>query len=335
MSKHNKDLDGSLSMGVATFLAATGRKERWARGKAEYDRLLDPGTGLVRAELTEHRNCPLCGADDYSTIFIKWGFPHVRCHHCTMIYVTPILRSEVQDAEHWSSPFNATWMSVLLSEPQRRFDAAKFAYGLDLIEGVVTQRGRILDIGCGTGHFLEIARDRGWTGVGFDLVKHMVRHAQGLDLDVRHGTLQRGAFSPGSVDAVTLWEVLDYIREPQPFLLEVARVLRPGRVLLILVENIDSIALRVMQDKSAAFGGMGRINYFNIRTLTRLLNEERFEVRHKETIISELQTLNNYLNYLDPYEGEGAEPVLIEFLTPEYIHQHLLGYKLLVLAVRR
>ena len=334
MSDYGPNLDGSQAMGVAAFVAGTGRSARFASLKAEYDALLDPATGLVRADLTVSRLCPLCGAGSFRRIFVHLGFPHVRCNLCTMVYVNPILREDVQEEQHWKSSDLEDWMRVLLSEPQRRFDAEKFSYGLDLLRESVGPPGRLLDIGCGTGHFLEIARSQGWTGVGLELSPRMAEYARGLGLDVRREALVPGAFPTASFDAVTLWEVLDDIREPRDFMRQVAEILRPRGGLLILVPNIDSIAVRVMQEKSATFGGKGRINYFNIHTLSRLLMEAGFEIVRRETIISELETLNNYLNYLDPYQSEGAQPVL-DLLTPEYIHERLLGYKLLVVGRRR
>ena len=46
--------------------------------------------------------------------------------------------------------------------------------------------------------------------------------------------------------------------------------------------------------------------------------------------MTEIGTVNNYLTFEDPYFGEGQR--VLDIVTPEYIHQKLMGYLLQVIA---
>jgi len=127
-----------------------------------------------------------------------------------------------------------------------------------------------------------------------------------------------------------VWTVLEHVLDPEDLLKDIHQVLVPGGVLLILVPNIDSLANRILHERSTTFSGETHINLFNASTLARLLKKVEFELIECETVLTQLGTINNYLNYEDPQFGEGG-PVL-DFLTPEYIHEQMLGYLLLTLA---
>ena len=209
-------------------------------------------------------------------------------------------------------------------------DRKKFGYGLDLIEECIPQKGRLLDVGCGPGIFLQVARERNWQVQGVEFNKWCIQRLEEMKIDVIDAPLEQAELPPNSYQCVTLWDVLEHIITPRDFLSVIHRILAPGGVLLILVPNIEGLVSRILHEKSATFSGDSHVNFFNASTLTRLLGRGGFAVKECETLLTELGTINNYLNFEDPYFGEGG-PVL-DFLTPEYIHDRMLGSRVLALA---
>src|SRR5262249_38161618 len=95
--------------------------------------------------------------------------------------------------------------------------------------------GRLLDLGCGDGYFLDVMRDRGWDVAGVDSEEVVVWHARerlGLravvELDVERDPLPEGQF-----DAITLWGVLQLAYRPQRLLEKARALLAPDGVLAI------------------------------------------------------------------------------------------------------
>jgi len=324
--------DGASAQGTAAFVRASGRERHLALLDRAYAELRDPGTGRVRADLSRSRACPVCGETEARPVFWKNGFPHVVCAGCGLLYVNVVLREEVNWRRLAGGALADSWVDVLLTETQRRHDQEKFSAGIDLLERVVP-RGRLLDIGCSVGHFLELARARGWSVEGVELNARAVAHARSLGLPVRDTALTADAYPPGGFAAVTLWEVLDDLPDPDALMTTVTRLLQPGGALLVLVPNAGSLAVRVMRESSATFDGATSVTFFDSRTLSRYLEKFAFRIREMRTIIAELGTLNNYLHYDHPYLGEHAD-VILDMITPQDLHDRLLGYKLLAIAQR-
>ena len=141
------------------------------------------------------------------------------------------------------------------------------------------------------------------------------------------------AYPAASFAAVTLWEVLDDLTDPDALMTTVAQLLGPGGALLVLVPNAGSLTVRVMRENSATFDGATSVTFFDAQTLPQYLAKFGFQIREMRTIIAELGTLNNYLHYDHPYLGEHPD-VILDMITPQALHDRFLGYKLLAVAQR-
>ena len=185
-------------------------------------------------------------------------------------------------------------------------------------------------MGTGSGLFLKIAKCMGFDATGLELHTQNVEKLKECGFEVVDVPLEKAGLASDEFDMVSMWEVLEHIENPVSLLRETARIMKPGGKLLILVPNVDSLVTRLLHEKSGTFGGHSHVNHFNVKTLTRLLGLAGFEVMHAETIITELGTINNHLGFEDPYNG--AAGTQLGFITPEMIHENMLGSKLLVLA---
>jgi len=315
-------------LGVGQFNRQTGRDKHLAGVKVgQREQFADPVTGLLRAELSRPRVCPLCSADRPRRLFVKEGFPHNRCAECGMTYVAPVLREERLHSHYLGED---SYTRVLMNEVQMEMDRRKFNYGLELIESFVPGKGRLLDVGCGPGVFLEVARERGWRVEGLEFNAWCVNRVRGLGIPVFDSPLEKAELTPGTYQCVTLWTVLEHIVEPRSFLESIRRLVAPNGVILILVPNVESLAIRVLHEKAVTFSGDSHVNHFSPATLTRLLDSSGLSVVDCETILTEIGTVNNYLSFEDPYFGDGQR--VLDVVTPEYIHQRLMGYLLQVIA---
>jgi len=325
--RRKNEFDGNLVMGVSRFNLATGRDTHLKRLAEEQARFIDSTTGLLREELSIWRSCPVCRADEGKLLFIKEGFRHQKCNTCGMVYVNPVLNEERLHSFYRDED---SYRQVKLNEFQLSMDRKKFQYGLDLIEEYTPQKGSLLDVGCGPGVFLQVARERGWQVHGVEFNSWCVQHLREMNIEVIDVPIEQATLPHDFYQSVTLWAVLEHIVDPENLLKDVHRALAPDGMLLITVPNIDSMANRILHERSTTFAGEAHVNLFSASTLARLLKKVEFELIECETLLTLLGTINNYLNYEDPQFGEGS-PVL-DFLTPEYIHQRMLGYFLLALA---
>jgi 2-polyprenyl-3-methyl-5-hydroxy-6-metoxy-1,4-benzoquinol methylase len=326
--RRKNEFDGNLVLGVGRFNRETGRDKHLAGVKAgRREQFVDPATGVLRADLSRPRTCPLCSADRPRLLFVKEGFPHNRCGECGMIYVAPVLQGERLHSHYLGED---SYTKVLMNEVQMEMDRRKFNYGLELTESFVPNKGRLLDVGCGPGVFLEVARERGWRVEGLEFNAWCVERVRGLGIPVFDSPLEQADLSPGAYQCVTLWTVLEHIVEPRSFLQSIRRLLAPDGVLLVLVPNVDSLAVRMLHEKAVTFAGDSHVNHFSPATIARLLESSDFAVVDCETLLTEVGTINNYLSFEDPYFGDA--PRVLDVVTPEYLHRNRLGYLLQVIA---
>jgi SAM-dependent methyltransferase len=316
----------------------TGRDRYFAARDAELAALLDPDTGRLAVDLAQTIDCPLCGGADHRSLFEKQGFTFVRCADCRLVFVNPQVREDVVLSEYRTAETNDLWFDVLTSERQLALDREKFTEILDLLEPYRGE-GRLLDVGCSIGLFLDLARERGWHGTGIEFAPRALAYARDTyDLDVLDVPLDEAGFEDESFDAVGLLSVLEHTNEPRRMLADVARVLRPGGAVYVVVPNVESLACRVLHERARTFDGRNHLVYFSPSTLRDCLDRSGFDVPHVATKVSSFAPVAEHLAYEEPYsDAELAEEVprrILAALEPQLAELHL-GYKLHALAVKR
>jgi len=101
---------------------------------------------------------------------------------------------------------------------------------LDRLLSRTDRPSRLLDVGCGTGHYIAEYRRRGFEVAGVDGSPDMLEHARTLNpgVDLRQGDVDALPFADGTFDHVLCIEVLRYLPDATHCIQEMARVLRPG-----------------------------------------------------------------------------------------------------------
>lgn len=107
-----------------------------------------------------------------------------------------------------------------------------------------TEGRRVLDIGFGSGAFLDFAASAGWDAAGCDPDGTAVANARARGLNVRQGGIQSWADEEAAFDAITLSHVIEHVHDPVATIKAAFRLLRPGGRLYIETPNIDALGLR-------------------------------------------------------------------------------------------
>jgi len=331
---------------VTSLDKETGRDRYFAAKERELDELLDPATGRVAERFARTIACPLCGAEPavHVELFVKRGFPIVRCTECELVFANPQVDESLVLDEYraGSERANDLWVDVLTSERQLELDREKFTEILDELEPYRGE-GRLLDVGTSIGLFLRLALDRGWDAVGNEFGARARTVAQDrFGLDVSGEPLAEMGLEPASFDVVTLNSVLEHVNAPREMLGEIGGLLKPGGALSVIVPNVESLACRVLHERAATFDGRNHLSYFSSRTLARMLDSAGFDVVELHTRIASLEPVLEHLTYREPYgERAPADDPLVAAARARrgelerVLEQLQLGYKLHCLARRR
>jgi len=173
------------------FVKQTGRDRFWLAQEKELPDFLDPETGELREDLARYVQCVICGDEKQNLVFKKEGFRYVKCCSCGMVFINPQLDQSRMVANYEKASSHETWVDVLLSPPQQKYDSQeRFGEALRRLEKLYPKnnRGRVLDIGCSIGLFLNLARDRGWDPYGMEINRKAFKHATevyGIPVDAK------------------------------------------------------------------------------------------------------------------------------------------------------
>lgn len=102
---------------------------------------------------------------------------------------------------------------------------------------------RLMDFGCGDGHFLALAAEAGWTAEGVDFDPQAIEAARRKGLQVELGGIEVLTARSG-LDAVTMSHVIEHVYDPGELLRAVYESLKPGGVFTITTPNINSYGHR-------------------------------------------------------------------------------------------
>ena len=233
--------------------------------------------------------CALCGSGEYQihlvgrdlSLRLEGSFRIVRCAECGLLYLNPRpTRDEVEALYPFESydQYNAA-----LSKVRSRLVRADRAYGLRKRARRVAawkRGGRLLDVGCATGDFVEYMRGVGdWEVYGVELNSNAARYVrEELHIPVWQGTLEEADLPAGHFDVVTMWHVLEHVFDPIATLNQVARVLKPDGVLLCHVPQLDSLDARLWGPYWIGYEIPRHTYVWSRHTLSQLMEATGFRV---------------------------------------------------------
>ena len=135
----------------------------------------------------------------------------------------------------------ARWAANYPPRPHNRLMEVEQAALLELLPDL--RNLTVLDAGCGTGRYLHLCSHRGANVIGLDLSTPMLRCARDVSTRVVCGGLCDIPLHSGSVDVVVCGLALGDVEDIGGAVGELARVLRPGGILIYSVVHPDGARL--------------------------------------------------------------------------------------------
>lgn len=132
--------------------------------------------------------------------------------------------------------------------------------------------GKILDIGCGPGFFLEIAEAHGFKGWGIDLSPYAIAYARKTFSErIIQGYLTRDMFPENHFDVIVAFDVFEHLYNPDKFLSITSKILKNDGIIMITTPNIKSLLSIFSRGKWVSFKLPEHIYYYSPQTLRRVV----------------------------------------------------------------
>jgi SAM-dependent methyltransferase len=159
---------------------------------------------------------------------------------------------------------------------------------------------RILDVGCGNGHFLYLFRQNGWETHGTEISEISAKYAESLGNKIFNGELKAARYPRKHFDVIVINHVLEHIANPREMLLECYNILKNDGTLIVATPNRDCFDSRFLSNSWHDIHVPCHLYLFNIQCLKTYLQGCNFKV-HREQYDPVLKSIFQQFYPLNPY----------------------------------
>ncbi len=210
----------------------------------------------------------------------KFDLPLVECTGCGFVFANPRLTADEIWQRYSPDYFWHEYMPALGVE-NGEFDLAYFdarhAAMLRFIARYRPGRGRLIEIGTGSGFFLKAAERAGWTVAGIEISSEGVAFATTrLGLEIRRESAEELSYSAASFDVAVMFDVIEHLLNPMAALERVRHVLRPGGLLVVSTPNLHAVSRLALGSEWAVLSPAEHLYNFSAATLERLVRRAGF-----------------------------------------------------------
>lgn len=232
-------------------------------------------------------NCNICNINNTKLIYQFNALKILKCKECGLVYVNPRLSKE-----EIKNIYNEQNRNLLPGEsPRPRIPYFKTYFRN--IEKYVKGKGKILELGFGSGFFLKIAKDEKWETYGVEASSKLHDFSS---LEKEHnifiGDLEEAKYPKDFFDVVVGIHVLEHLTDPFATLLEIYRILKKGGILFIEVPNFGGISSIIQRERWKGVNPRAHLYYFTPKTLSLLLNKTGFKTLKINTNIKATQIVD-------------------------------------------
>ncbi|MDC7228546.1 MAG: class I SAM-dependent methyltransferase [Spirochaetales bacterium] len=196
-------------------------------------------------------DCALCGGRDF---LLKWknsDIPFVRCRNCGLVFQNPMPSAEElalrYDGEYYDYEIENEEsfyrLMILGLEDLGFFDREACIFSRCKNEG---RRPSFVDVGCATGKLLSTMKDRGWDVNGAEVCRPAAQYGiEKRGVDIHIGPLESAGIPDATVDVLHCSHLIEHLTRPDLFVAEVARILRPGGLFIVVTPDISGFQARL------------------------------------------------------------------------------------------
>jgi len=195
----------------------------------------------------------------------------VRCNKCGLVYSNPILPYGKIKKLYKKSLFTYSQQTSNIIETYYTYLKKALPF--------LKSRESFLEIGCGNGFLLKKVKDHGFKEVyGIEPSKDAVQKSdKKIRINIINDIFKPGIFQKNKFDMIAFFQVFDHVFDPNQFLKECHRILKPGGIALAINHDVDSFMPRLFREKCPIFD-IEHIYLFNKKTMQLIFKKHGFKV---------------------------------------------------------
>jgi 2-polyprenyl-3-methyl-5-hydroxy-6-metoxy-1,4-benzoquinol methylase len=233
-----------------------------------------------------YTNCPICEAEKFNkevsckdyTVSQK-NFDIVKCEKCEFLFTNPIpLESEIgkyYESDEYISHSNTS--KGIINKLYQTVRSITLNQKVKLVKRVV-KGNKLLDIGSGTGDFLNICNNNGYEVIGIEPSENAKKSAiENYQLDI-YSEEKIKVLTNGSFDIITMWHVLEHVYNLKERVEEIHKLLVKKGVLIVAVPNHISYDAEYYKEHWAAYDVPRHLYHFAPNDIKNLFEKNGFKL---------------------------------------------------------
>jgi 2-polyprenyl-3-methyl-5-hydroxy-6-metoxy-1,4-benzoquinol methylase len=238
----------------------------------------------MNPQVISYNACPLCFAEELTPVFeVKdytvsgEEFLIVECTNCHL-RITQDVPSSHSIGRYYKSQEYISHTESKKGLINRLYLFARkrtLAGKLQLVQKFTgLKNGFHLDMGAGTGAFVQLMNSSGWNSLGIEPDEDARKNAILLHKTALQNTDAFYQMGPESFDAITLWHVLEHVHELHPYLEQLKRILKASGRLFIAVPNYTSWDAQHYNQSWAAYDVPRHLYHFSPHTIKEMVADK-------------------------------------------------------------
>ena len=182
--------------------------------------------------------------------------------------------------------------------------------------------GKIIDVGCGIGYFLEIAKQRGWEVYGTEYTDEAFEICTRKGIKMNLGKLDPNNYDSEMFDIITSFEVLEHINNPIEEISNFSEILRKEGLVYLTTPNFNSLLRYKLNEKYDVITYPEHLSYYTPKTINNVFKKLNFRKL-------KLQTTGISLTKLKTKKGQVSVGTISEDSIDESVRNKIESNKLL------
>ena len=263
----------------------------------------------------EHNKCLICNSEHLKLMPDYPKTALVKCENCSFVFSKKI-PSNKELSDHYEGYSRDDYLSPIT--------ITRYEELLDKMEAF-RKTGKLLDVGCGIGYFLDQAKKRGWHVYGTEYTDTAVQICESKGIQMQQGPLNIAHYNKEEFDVVTSFEVLEHINNPIEEIENFKALLRPGGCLYLTTPNFNSLLRYRLKEEYNVIAYPEHLSYYTPKTLRKLMRTVGFKTQ-------KIYATGVSITRLRTSTGQSEQELISESSDDEKVRQKMEGSKILTLV---
>jgi 2-polyprenyl-3-methyl-5-hydroxy-6-metoxy-1,4-benzoquinol methylase len=212
--------------------------------------------------------CPVCSSAESDFFLTKSSINYLKCRNCRCTYPSKI-PNDVGDIYK-----NDEYLDEFIVVDGEREEYKKKRFGLERFEILRNQLGgdlqgkKLLDVGCGTGWFIELCKEKGLVCYGQELgssLANYTRNRTGATIFEEPIDLISGY--DNYFDIIVLFDLIEHLENPISFINKLKSMMKDGGILFVMTPNVESFGVNSLRENSSLLIPTDHICLFSPQTI--------------------------------------------------------------------